>query len=889
MFSALYTIIISPLEHIIEFIYSLFFFVAKNPGLAIIGVSIGVTLFCLPLYAVAEKWQQRERDIQQKLKPKVDKIKKVFKGDEQYMILSTYYRQNNYHPIYALRSSFGLLIQIPFFIAAYNFLSHLQSLNGVSFLFIKDLGTPDGLIKIGNFSINFLPILMTLINCIAGAVYTKGLPVKEKLQLYGMALVFLVLLYTSPAGLVLYWTMNNIFSLVKNIYYKTKNPLKNFYKTIVVCCVVAIIALIFVDTSTDLKLIGSLFFAFVAAIPFIYKLIKPLFVKILQNFHENTKQKNAIFFVSAISLSLLAGLVIPTTLISTSVSEFSFIGDNTSPFPFIKNAFLLAVGLFVFWPTCFYFLFSKKVKTAISFIFINLLVFTLIDNYVFSSVADLISNTFVMTLKNTNIEIAILNIVLLLLAFVVILILLRKHSKIVSTISSIIMISFIFITIMNCMSINKDFKIEESLHGEAITKIEPIYHLSKTEENIVVIMLDRAMSGFIPYLLEERPELKEQYDGFVYYPNTVSFARYTVLASAALWGGYEYQPYEINKRDISLIEEQNQALKVMPKLFSDAGYNISFSDAPLANQSSTPDMSIMNDIGSVKVANTWGKYTRMWLIENGFSNVDLTSQKVKRNTLWFSFLKMAPNFARKYIYKNGEYWSVKYDNTEFNKYIDHYSILDYLPELTDFSSPTKACMFLDNETPHNSIYLKLPNYEPTMEKVTEFSNTEVSKDKLYHTTSAAIICLTEWLDYLKANDVYDNTRIIFVSDHGNIPEIKYDKNPLEIHDEIRYMTNALLLVKDFNSRGPLTVDNTFMCNADVPFLATEGLIENPVNPYTGNPITSEENKENGLILTSNTKHRAREHKKNNFDISDNEWYVVKDNIFDNENWSKLYE
>ena len=195
---------------------------AKNPGLAIIGVSVGVTLFCLPLYAVAEKWQQRERDIQQKLKPKVDKIKKVFKGDEQYMILSTYYRQNNYHPIYALRSSFGLLIQIPFFIAAYNFLSHLQSLNGVSFLFIKDLGTPDGLIKIGNFSINFLPILMTLINCIAGAVYTKGLPVKEKLQLYGMALVFLVLLYTSPAGLVLYWTMNNVFSLVKNIYYKTK-------------------------------------------------------------------------------------------------------------------------------------------------------------------------------------------------------------------------------------------------------------------------------------------------------------------------------------------------------------------------------------------------------------------------------------------------------------------------------------------------------------------------------------------------------------------------------------------------------------------------------------------------------------------------------------------
>ena len=67
---------------------------------------------------------------------------------------------------------------------------------------------------------------MTLINCIAGAVYTKGFPFKEKLQLYGMAFLFLILLYNSPSGLVLYWTLNNIFSLLKNIYYKIKSPYK---------------------------------------------------------------------------------------------------------------------------------------------------------------------------------------------------------------------------------------------------------------------------------------------------------------------------------------------------------------------------------------------------------------------------------------------------------------------------------------------------------------------------------------------------------------------------------------------------------------------------------------------------------------------------------------
>lgn len=65
------------------------------------------------------------------------------------MILSVFYKQNHYHQIMVLRSSFGLLIQVPFFIAAYAYLSHLEVLRGTSFLFIRDLGAPDALLKLG--------------------------------------------------------------------------------------------------------------------------------------------------------------------------------------------------------------------------------------------------------------------------------------------------------------------------------------------------------------------------------------------------------------------------------------------------------------------------------------------------------------------------------------------------------------------------------------------------------------------------------------------------------------------------------------------------------------------------------------------------------------------
>jgi len=219
MISFLYTLIIFPIVQLIELFYVFVYRVFHNPGMALLGVSVAVSICILPLYFVAEKYQKKERDIQKLLKPKTDKIKAVFKGDEQYMVLATYYRQNHYHPMYALRNSLSLLIQIPFFIAAYSYLSHLEILQGASFLFIKNLGKPDALLK----GINILPVFMTLINIASGIVYAKDLDFKNKIQLYGMSLIFLALLYNSPAGLVIYWTMNNLFSLVKNIAHKIKN------------------------------------------------------------------------------------------------------------------------------------------------------------------------------------------------------------------------------------------------------------------------------------------------------------------------------------------------------------------------------------------------------------------------------------------------------------------------------------------------------------------------------------------------------------------------------------------------------------------------------------------------------------------------------------------
>lgn len=216
------TLLLGPLKLIFEFI---FFFANKltgHAGLSVIALSMMVNLLLMPLYKRADAMQKEARDTEAKLHDVVNHIKKTFSGDERMMILQAYYRQNNYKPTDALNGSVSLLLQIPFFMAAYQFLSGLSLLEGVSLGPIPDLSVPDAMIVMGGMTINALPVIMTLVNVISSAMYLKGFPLKTKIQLYGMAAFFLVFLYDSPSGLVLYWTMNNLFSLVKTLLYKDR-------------------------------------------------------------------------------------------------------------------------------------------------------------------------------------------------------------------------------------------------------------------------------------------------------------------------------------------------------------------------------------------------------------------------------------------------------------------------------------------------------------------------------------------------------------------------------------------------------------------------------------------------------------------------------------------
>lgn len=878
-----YLLLIYPLYQIIEFCYTLSDGIVKNPGMAIIGVSLAVSFLCLPLYVIAERWQETERQTQAKLKPGIDRIKAAFKGDEQYMILTTFYRQNHYHPMMALRSSISLLIQIPFFIAAYQFLSHLEALQGRSFFFIRDLGAQDALFHIGSFPVNVLPIAMTLINIVAGAIYTKGHPFKEKLQIYLMALFFLIFLYTSPSGLVFYWTLNNVFSLVKNVFYKLKKPLRALY-----FCLVA--GVLFIDwylifehggfLYRRLTLVGALFIVPLA--PLILKGINYVLNHQLKAFCENDKQRNSLFIISALALSILAGFAIPSYVVSSSPSEFSFVDDYASPFYFLRYTLFQTIGLCLVWPAALYALFNKKIKALLALMMTTLCLCGVLNAFVFGGDYGTIST--ILTFTNAGELIpsklfAILSLLVSLLVFAAIICcLIFNKIKILTFLCSVIALASTGISIANSIPISKGYAQTKELkeQSQSVNSITPVFNLSKTERNVIVIMQDRAISGFFPYMLEEKPELQQQYEGFTFYPNTVSFGGMTLFGAPPVYGGYEYTPEQINHQpERPLVDKHNEACKMMPVLFNQNGYSTTVTDLSWANYMWIPDLRIYDDYPEIKKAPTIRVYTDYWI--KNHSDVAVVSPQsyyLKRNFSWFSLFKIMPPLLRETIYDEGHWWAAKVGNEYLQDFLNSYAALDYLPELTEFNSEKPTFTLLVNEATHEPVMTGYPNYDLTGSAI---GPGPLDDDAHYNCNSSAIYRIGEFLDYLKENGVYDNTRIIIVADHGGGTKLDRLNPDYDHHSPFI----PLLLFKDFNSRGEIITDNTFMTNADTPSLATKDIIENATNPFTGK-LLADTVKKDKLYIAGYGFWSPDGHHKNTFKVE--RWDTVHDNVYDINNW-----
>ena len=902
------TLLIGPLKLIFEIIFDVANRFIGHPGLAIIVLSLIMNILVLPLYKRADAMQEEARDTEAKLHDGVAHIKKTFSGDERMMILQTYYRQNHYKPTSALNGSVSLLLEVPFFMAAYQFLSHLEILNGVSLGPIVDLGAPDGLLVIGGLTINLLPILMTLVNVVSSALYLKGFPLKTKIQLYAMALFFLVFLYTSPSCLVFYWTLNNVFSLVKTIFYKLKNPRKVLgILTSSVGLLMMIFGLLIYDTVSVKRKV------FVIGIGILLQL--PLIVPMLQsrvNIRAKDQQPNRkMFILGSVFLTVLVGLLIPSTFIAASPQEYVDLSYFHNPLWYVVSSLCLSAGTFLVWMGVFYWLANPRGKVVFDKLVWILCGIMLVNYMFFGTDLGIISsalqyeNGLVFSMTDQ-----LINILAVIVVAIVMYLFASKWSRAVTMVLLTAIIALGGMSVLNVVTIKNSVE-EISTYLATQEDAAPSFQLSKTGKNVVVLMLDRGMGEYIPYLFNERPELKDQFAGFTYYDNTISFGGFTNFGSPPLVGGYEYTPVEMNKRSSeSLLSKHNEALRVMPVLFLENGYEVTVCDPVYAGYQWIPDLTIYGDYPEINTFISKGKFADV-------SQKETVIENTRRNFFCFSMMKSMPLSLQPFIYDHGGYnqadtasgvvYATQTTDGMFRAegisaaFMEPYNVLASLSHITKVTEDgTNTFLFLANDATHEPTLLQEPDYVPAQtvdntayeagngDRFTVDGRTLKMESMIhyshYQSNMAAMIQLGHWFDYLRENDVYDNTKIILVADHGRhlgqLDELTLDDGTDGLKNVELYY--PLLMVKDFDSRE-FTTSHEFMTNADVPTLAAKDLIENPTNPFTGNPISSDAKTAHDQFIIASWDGNVEANNGNTFLPS--QWFSIKDDIWNKDNWT----
>ena len=198
-----------PLVWVLNFFNSLI----PNYGVAIILLTILVRLLFWPLTHKSTVGMKKMQEIQ----PLMKEIQAKYKDNPQRLQQETWalYRDKKVNP---MSSCLPMLIQIPVFIALFNVLRSAVELRYAPFLWIGDLSEPEALFAswFPFGGLNILPVLMAVSTALQSAFTpSAGDKNQQRMMMVFMPVMMLVMFYSFPSALSLYWFLSNLFSIVQ--------------------------------------------------------------------------------------------------------------------------------------------------------------------------------------------------------------------------------------------------------------------------------------------------------------------------------------------------------------------------------------------------------------------------------------------------------------------------------------------------------------------------------------------------------------------------------------------------------------------------------------------------------------------------------------------------
>jgi len=226
--------ILAPLENGMKWLMLLFYKLIPNYGIAIILLTLLVKVVTFPLTKKASEGTIR----MQALSPKIKEIQTKYKDNPNKMNveMAELYKREGYNP---MAGCLPMLIQIPIFFAMYNLFNNHFDLRGAMFIpgWIPDLSVGE---SVWNFAPFTVPILgwtdlriLPFIYVASQLLYGKVTQTPDqqgnaqmKMMLYLMPVMFFFMLYDVPSGLLLYWIMSNLLTMIQQVginkYLKSK-------------------------------------------------------------------------------------------------------------------------------------------------------------------------------------------------------------------------------------------------------------------------------------------------------------------------------------------------------------------------------------------------------------------------------------------------------------------------------------------------------------------------------------------------------------------------------------------------------------------------------------------------------------------------------------------
>jgi len=208
---------VAPLTRAFLWLLHALYAVIPNYGVGIVLLTILVRLAMQPLNVRQMRSMKRMSELQ----PKVQEIQKKYADDRQKQSEETMklYREAGVNP---LGGCFPILLQFPVLMGLYYALQSSIDLRQAPFLgWIRDLSAPEALFTLPGLDlpVRFLPIVMGLSMVVQQKLTPSTMdPAQARMMMTVMPVMFTVMFYQLPSGLVLYWFVSNLLAIGSQIW-----------------------------------------------------------------------------------------------------------------------------------------------------------------------------------------------------------------------------------------------------------------------------------------------------------------------------------------------------------------------------------------------------------------------------------------------------------------------------------------------------------------------------------------------------------------------------------------------------------------------------------------------------------------------------------------------